>query len=190
MKAIIFDCFGVLVRGSLEEFRAEYLGDDVAKQTQMHDLDAAANRGVISYDEFIDKAAELAGIEPSQVRKFLDNTPPNKALLGHIRNQLKPDYKIGMLSNAADDWLNDLFTREEQELFDDVVLSYRYGLSKPDRRIYELAATNLGVEPHECIFVDDIERYCEAAREVGMQAIQFRTTEQVIHDIANLLRRQ
>jgi putative hydrolase of the HAD superfamily len=38
-------------------------------------------------------------------------------------------------------------------LFDTVLFSCEVKLKKPDRRIYELCAQRLGVEPDECLYV-------------------------------------
>jgi len=47
------------------------------------------------------------------------------------------------------------------------------GVRKPDARAFTGAAEALGVEPGACLFVDDREVNCAAARAVGMQAVRF-----------------
>jgi HAD superfamily hydrolase (TIGR01509 family) len=47
------------------------------------------------------------------------------------------------------------------------------GVRKPDERAYRGAAAALGVAPAACVFVDDREDNCVAARAVGMDAIRF-----------------
>ena len=59
-------------------------------------------------------------------------------------------------------------------LFDDIVCSAEVGMAKPEPAIYELAAERLGLEPRECVFVDDLDTNVDAARQVGMQAVLFR----------------
>jgi len=54
---------------------------------------------------------------------------PNTELLEFIRDELKPRYKIGFLSNVGDDLMDVLFTDEQQALFDDVVLSFSEGIA-------------------------------------------------------------
>jgi HAD superfamily hydrolase (TIGR01509 family) len=46
-------------------------------------------------------------------------------------------------------------------------------LRKPDLAAYEHACRSLGVEPSACVFVDDREVNCAAARAVGMTAVRF-----------------
>jgi putative hydrolase of the HAD superfamily len=154
---------------------------------EMRRLDALANRGIIPWQEFQQAVAELSGQTPQEVWDELDDNPPNLELFAYIAEQLKPQYKIGFLSNASDDWMNDLFTQEQRALLDDVVLSFRVGLAKPDKEIFQLAASRLGVVPEECIFADDIANYCDAAREVGMEAIQYQDFEEFQQEASRIL---
>ncbi len=80
--------------------------------------------------------------------------------------------RTGLLSNSWGEGIYP-FDRLEQH-FDDLVLSGRVGLRKPDPAIYRLAAERLGVEVEACVFVDDLERNVEAATELGMVGVQHR----------------
>jgi len=56
-------------------------------------------------------------------------------------------------------------------MFDVVVISGEVGMRKPEERIFRHAAGLLGLEPAECVFVDDIEVNVAAAEAIGMTAI-------------------
>jgi FMN phosphatase YigB (HAD superfamily) len=45
----------------------------------------------------------------------------------------------------------------------------------------------LGVEPHAALLIDDIELNCNAARELGINAVWFRDTEQAIQETEAIL---
>ena len=92
--------------------------------------------------------------------------------------RLRPPYRTAVLSNA-DYTLVDRMKHEQGifDLFDDVLCSADVGLAKPDGRVYELAARRLGLEPGECLFVDDLESNVEAARDAGMHGVQFLVYE-------------
>lgn len=111
----------------------------------------------------------------------------NEALLAYIRQQLRPSYQLGILSNSGQDRLSELFSDEQRGLFDDIVLSYQVKLTKPDERIFYLAADRLDCLPEECVFVDDVERYCTAAEATGMKSLLYVSYEQFEQGIANLL---
>lgn len=189
IKAIIFDCFGVLVGSGLEPFLYDFFRDDPAKMEAAHELDHKANMGHISYGQLIDAYSELSGVTADEVRRRLDENPPNRLLLNYIETELKPNYKIGMLSNAADNWLKELFTHDQLALFDEVVLSCEVGMIKPDERIFELAAIRLEVLPEECVMVDDIERYAVAAHDAGMQALHYQSFDVFKYELEDLLDR-
>jgi 2-haloacid dehalogenase/putative hydrolase of the HAD superfamily len=57
--------------------------------------------------------------------------------------------------------------------FKHIVVSGDVDLTKPDPRIFELAARHAGHPPAELLFVDDSPRNCEAARAVGYAAHHF-----------------
>jgi FMN phosphatase YigB (HAD superfamily) len=48
------------------------------------------------------------------------------------------------------------------------------GIRKPERGIFERAAASLGLAPAECLLIDDRAANCDAAREIGMLALQQR----------------
>ena len=56
-------------------------------------------------------------------------------------------------------------------MFDVVVISGEVGMRKPEERIFRHAAGLLGLDPAECVFIDDIEANVAAAEAVGMTAI-------------------
>jgi putative hydrolase of the HAD superfamily len=57
-------------------------------------------------------------------------------------------------------------------LFDGIIESSRVGVRKPDPRFYEVACEKLGVEPVECVFLDDLGINLKPARALGMTTIK------------------
>ena len=112
---------------------------------------------------------------------------PNEVLLTYIRAMLKPKYKIGIISNAVADWIAEILEAGDIKLFDDIVISYKVGVNKPNPAIYRLGLEHLGVNPEEAVFIDDIEAYCEAAEAVGMQAIFYEDFAQMESELEKLL---
>jgi len=112
---------------------------------------------------------------------------PNREVLDYIKHELKPKYKIGIVSNVMADYLYLILSKDDLKLFDDVVLSYKAGVAKPESEIYELALRNLGVKPEEAVFIDDQERFVEAAKAVGMKGIYFQDFNQMKRDLEKAL---
>ena len=185
IRAIIFDCFGVLTADTWREFAATL---PESQWQDASDIIHAYDSGFITRNEFYDGVKALTGRLPKEVESIAEgNAPKNTALLEYI-TALHADYKIGLLSNIATDWVRTTFlTRQEQTSFDEMVFSYQAGMAKPDPNIYRYAADKLGVAPHECVMIDDIERNCQGAREAGMQALQYETLPQLKTELSKLL---
>lgn len=188
VKAVIFDCFGVLTTDGWKQVREEFFAQDKELLHHSLDIDRAVNVGMMDYDEFLGEISKMSGLSIDEARARMNGSAPNKILFDYIRDELKGKFKIGMLSNAADNWLTDLFEPWQIELFDEIVLSYEVGTTKPDPVIYQMMLQRLGVMADESIFIDDSERYCTAAEEQSMKAIWHQDTHDTIAKIKELTR--
>lgn len=189
IRALIFDCFGVVVSGTWPAFCERHFRGDDACWYVASDLNRARDAGFLSEQEYYGELAMLAGIEPQQVRAELhDGLVVNEALM-HVIESYKSTYKIGMLSNVAGlQRLEQIFTAEQLTVFDELILSGDIGIVKPEPRIYQLAADRLNLLPEECVFIDDSESNVVGARAVGMVSEQYTDTAQIAHWLANLTR--
>jgi putative hydrolase of the HAD superfamily len=101
---------------------------------------------------------------------------------------LRPAYRTGIISNScvgAREREQDRYRMAERA--DVLIYSHEVGFTKPDPRIYQLAWQRLGVQPHELIFLDDVQRNVAAARALGIHAILYTSTAQSIADIQSCL---
>src|SRR3990167_2198932 len=183
IKAIIFDCFGVLTKDLWREVCATLPeGPALEKAKELnHQYDA----GLISLSDFVEAVHRITGRAPQPIEDIFSSPEPmkNTELLEYIK-LLKPKYKIGIISNVGTNWIRDYFlSKEEQALFEQKIISFEAGTTKPDPQIYQLALERLGVKPEEAVFVDDLEPYCAAARAVGMQAINYDNLKQLKTDL-------
>ncbi len=186
IKAIIFDCFGVLTSDLWKEFCAGLPDDvDVGKARELNrQYDAA----VISRKEFLDQVFEITGHKPPEVESLLDaETTKNKKLLEYIK-KLKKSYKIGLLSNVGSNWITDEFlNNDEKLLFDDIIFSHSVRLAKPDPKIFQVATERIGLAPQEIIFIDDSEVHCHGAQSIGMKTIVYKNFVDMKHRLEELL---
>jgi HAD superfamily hydrolase (TIGR01509 family) len=186
VKAIIFDCFGVLTTEGWQEFKETYFSDP-DKLEEANKLNYLADQGKMNHEELLPLIAEIAQIPVSQAREEIDDYRPNKSLLEYIKKELKPNYKIGMLSNVSDDWIVKMFTPDQVKLFDNLALSFNIGHTKPEPEAYEYATRKLEVELSECVFIDDRLHFVEAARELGMQGIEYKDFKQMKNELEQIL---
>lgn len=187
IRAIVFDCFGVLTSDGWLPFKKRHFGHDPNLTQQATDLNKQVDSGLADYQDFLHKVAKLANVPFRLAREAIEGNVANEQLFEYIGQELKPEYKIGMLSNAGANWLNDLFTPEQVDLFDATALSYETGVVKPDPGSYQAIVDRLGVEPQECVFVDDQEKYITGAKEFGMYAVWYHHFDQFKTDLEQLL---
>jgi putative hydrolase of the HAD superfamily len=64
-----------------------------------------------------------------------------------------------------------------------LVWSFQLGIAKPDPAIYRHTLDELGSRPEETLFIDDKRENVEAARALGIQAIQYSTVERLRADL-------
>jgi putative hydrolase of the HAD superfamily len=83
-----------------------------------------------------------------------------------------------ILSNISDNVL-EIIEREFAWIhrFDVLVWSYQFGAVKPDPSIYRHTLAELGTQPEETLFIDDKRPNVEAARALGIQAIEYSSVE-------------
>jgi putative hydrolase of the HAD superfamily len=187
IKAVIFDCFGVLTTDGWIAFKYRHFKKDQDLLAKAIKLNSQANSARISHREFVTKVGEFVGMPANQVEQEINSNVANEELFGYIKT-LKLKYKIGLLSNAAANWLKELFSEEQISLFDAIDLSYESGVVKPEEQSYVHVAEQLNVNTSECVFIDDQDKHCEGARRAGMQAIRYENIEQMKKDLELLLR--
>ena len=188
IEALIFDCYGVLYPDTYWTMAREFLGERFEQSRPLlHDLVKRVDLGYLTRDELWSEFASLVGISKEAVYARLQEFGGlDKRLLNFIENQ-KSTYKIGMISNVGQGFIDRMFTDKPASFyFDTIVLSSSVGLVKPDRRIYELAATELGCDLGACVFVDDLQKNVEGAIAAGMQAILYNDFDSCVRQINTL----
>ena len=123
----------------------------------------------------------------SLIKKYPDYKVPIEAFYGRFLEMIDGIYeenlkialnlkkkgkKIYILSNFPGDQF-DNFMKENKFLneFDDMVISGKVGLKKPDKRIYELAIKKFDCNPGKTLFIDDRPENTEAAQNLGINII-------------------
>lgn len=119
---------------------------------------------------------------------FFEALDPNVAMIDLIREVRRNGYRTSLLTNNVREW--EQMWRSMlpvDELFEAVVDSAFVGCRKPDPRIYEILLARVDLPPEACLFIDDMEVNCEAAAELGIQAVHFRETAQARAEVHGLL---
>jgi putative hydrolase of the HAD superfamily len=100
---------------------------------------------------------------------------PREDAVATLRELRVGGYSTGLITNCSSEIPELLHESSLAGLFDVEVFSCNAGLRKPDRAIYELATTQLGVDPQLCLYIGDgDDQELDGARDFGMRAVLLR----------------
>src|SRR5664279_2000517 len=101
IKAIMFDCFGVLYPQAAGAFFNVHAAEFARQPKVLDDLNMKIDLGQISRAEFFNGLEKVSNIPAQAIQHEIDHQlVPDERLVAHMR-QLKTRYKIGLLSNAG-----------------------------------------------------------------------------------------
>ena len=170
--------------------RAMQAAAEIYGEHPLHSLE----RGEITEVEFARRLAEqLAdGFDLVRLRElYFERIDPNGPMIDFIGERRRRGLRTALLTNNVREWepLWRAKLPELDEIFEIVVDSAFVGMRKPEPAIYELTVERLGggLRAEECLFVDDIELNCAAARELGMTAVRFEHADQAIAELRSVL---
>ena len=120
---------------------------------------------------------------------YFEALHPNPPMIELMREAKAAGHRMGLLTNNVREW-EPLWRAmlPVDEIFEAVVDSGFVGCRKPDPEIYGLMLARLDDVPAEqCLFIDDVDVNCAAARELGMSAVHYQHNEQAIPEIRDAL---
>ncbi|HEX2435179.1 MAG TPA: HAD family phosphatase [Solirubrobacterales bacterium] len=203
IRAVISDFGGVLTTPLLHSFVAFQDETGISFEVLGKAMQAAAERngayplfelekGNMTEADFLellrDNLESELGHRPELHRFreiYFDALEPNEPMIELMRDLQRREFRMALLTNNVREW-EPLWRSmlPVDEIFELIVDSAFVGMRKPEAEIYELTVERIaGVAAAECVFVDDTEVNCDAARELGMAAVQFRDNEQAIAEI-------
>ena len=202
VQTVISDFGGVLTSPLLGSFVAFQDETDISMENLGSAMQRISERdgshplfdlekGLISEADFLNRVADE--LEPeighrpnmhSFTEIYFNALEPNAPMVDLMRELQGRGLRMALLTNNVREWESRWRTMVPiDEIFELVVDSAFVGCRKPEPRIYEILLERLGVEAQGCLFVDDVEVNCEAARELGMAAVHFRDNEQAIPEV-------
>lgn len=185
IKGVIFDLDGVIV--STDELHyeawkklAEELGitdftkEDNEKQrgvSRMESLEVVLAKGSRQYTE--EEKVQLADRKNNYYKEMLKTLDKSALLPGSEETLLKLREKniliaLGSASKNAIDILKQI---EIYDLFNEISSGLDVTRSKPDPQVFLVAAQKLGLDPSECLVVEDSKAGIIAAKAGGMKSL-------------------
>ena len=207
-KAVLWDFGGVLTTSPFESFNRfeieRNLPKDFIRSINATNPETNAwaqlESSEISIEEFDDKFAQEAAALGYEVRGQEVLT----LLSGQIRPEMvkalkiiKQTLKVGCITNnvkSAGEGPGMANTAERatevanvMALFDTIIESSKAGIRKPNPKIYEIACEEMGIQPNDAVFLDDLGINLKPARALGMTTIKVLTADQALIELESHL---
>lgn len=206
IKAVLWDFGGVILSSPFDafnRFEEQYgLPSDFIRSVNATDPDSNAwarlERSELTHEQFdaafaeestrlghevrgADVLALLAGeVRPEMVRA-LDRVIEAGYRTACLTNNVSKSDKIDPTANERSD------VTEVFEKFEFVVESSKVGYRKPEPKFYTTACEMLGVQPDECVYLDDLGINLKPAKAMGMRTIKVLNAEQAISELEQIL---
>lgn len=193
----MFDFGGVLTEGGkvggIQENIAKLCGRSPA-DIKIDDLHYRFVRGEMDQAEYFEELnRRYPCADPITLERFNAG--------GSIYARCEPVYSLaaqlrakgivtGILSNMYPTSADKLRVEGFYEGFDPVVISSSEHLAKPEPDFFRLALDRLSMPGDEVLFIDDQERFREAAESFGMRFITAVSPRQIIDDVKALLHKE
>jgi putative hydrolase of the HAD superfamily len=193
LRAVVFD-YGIVLTGPPDAAAWANLLRIIGLPEERFEPLYWANRpaldeGKLTGIGYWQKFLRDAGLPPDHAKEL------NRwdARLWTVENPVMVDWQLAVkgrglltaiLSNISDNVLESV-EREFDWIhrFDVLVWSYQLGIIKPNPAIYRYTLGKLGTQPEETLFIDDKRPNVEAARALGIQAIEYSSVEQLREEL-------
>ena len=199
IRAVLWDFGGVILSSPFEAFnRYEAVNGlplDFIRSVNATNPDTNAwarlERNDVSPETFDALFAEES--------EALGNRVPGADVLGLLSGEIRQEmvtaldrviragYRTACLTNNVVGGEQRMDVGDVMVMFDHTVESSKVGCRKPEPRFYEIACELVGVEPSECVFLDDLGINLKPARTMGMTTIKVGAADQAITDLERVL---
>jgi putative hydrolase of the HAD superfamily len=195
LRGLLVDFGGVLTTSPFESFKAFCEAEGLEPETiarrfredrGARELLIGLETGALTEQEFETRFAAVLGVEPADlIDRLFAGSYPEEPMLDAVLRARRAGIRTGLISNS---WGTRRYDRPQlAELFDGVVISGEIGIRKPAREIYEMGAQRIGLDPEQCVFVDDLPFNLKPAEELGMATVHHVNAEQTIAELEELL---
>ncbi|MGV9171393.1 MAG: HAD family hydrolase [Promethearchaeia archaeon] len=191
IQAILWDLGGVIVNLEYTPFynfikthSERQLTESRFKQILMSNYEAYHEGKIDSHEffELMQKILKLKPIEEGVFFKAFNSIIKalNTETIAVIKHLKQYNIKALILSNVNAAHWNHLLTKNWKwmGLFDDFILSYKVGVTKPNPEIYRYAIDKTGCEADQILFIDDNYVNIKGAKQCGIHTIFYKSQSQ------------
>lgn len=167
----------------------DWLGDPVGAEARLNPVHAL-ERGEMEVPDFeVRLAAELSRRAGQEYRaegllhRMFAHFEHAHDMSGLVRRAHAAGIRTALLSNS---WGNDYPRDGWDEMFDAVVISGEVGMRKPEPRIFEHTLSLIDLPASECVFVDDLQPFVDAAVSLGFVGVRHESYERTAGELEAL----
>jgi len=206
-KAILWDFGGVILSSPFDAFsRYETeigLPRDFIRSLNARNPNTNAWARMERSEVDLDGFATLFEAEAAELGHKLSGHHVLKIISGEVRPEMvealrrvKQQFRIACITNNMPTGHGPGMARDPERvkeieaimaLFEHVVESSKLGIRKPDPRIYQHACSLLGVEPQDCVYLDDLGINLKPAKALGMRTIKVENSVQALDELERIL---
>jgi len=185
---VVFDLGGVVVTWQPQAIIAKVFADPAVQATALTEIVRhadwlALDRGTLSTEEAIARAAKRTGLPTPDIAHFLSQVPLELIAIPYTVDLL---YRLKASGHALFCLSNINLVSIEHleavysfwEVFSGRVISSRVRLIKPEPAIYAHLLHTYNLTATETIFIDDMDANLTAASEFGLKTIKFESPTQ------------
>ena len=199
IRAVLWDFGGVILSSPFEAFNRYEAANGLP-------LDFIRSVNATNPDTNAWALLERSDVSPiefdalfAQESEALGNRVPGADVLGLLSGEIRPEmvtaldrviragYRTACLTNNVVGGEQRMDVGDVMVMFDHIVESSKVGCRKPEPRFYEIACGLVGVEPAECVFLDDLGINLKPAAAMGMTTIKVTGADQAIGDLETAL---
>jgi len=199
IRAVLWDFGGVILSSPFEAFNryeaANGLPPDFIRSVNATNPDTNAwallERNDVSPAEFdvlfADESEALGHRIPGADVLGLLSGDVRTEMVTALDRVIRAGYRTACLTNNIVGGEQRMDVGDVMVMFDHIVESSKVGCRKPETRFYEIACELVGVEPDECVFLDDLGINLKPAAAMGMTTIKVLGADQAITDLEAVL---
>jgi FMN phosphatase YigB (HAD superfamily) len=192
-KAIIFDLGRVLIDFDFQrayhllESLCPYPAAEIPKRLAPTNLIERFETGLVEPRDFVEQFSGILDLhlDYDQFCRIWSSIFTRTLVPESMLEGLAARYRLLLLSNTNALHFEMLRQNHGPMLrhFHHLILSYEVHAMKPQPEIFQAAVERAGCRPEECFYTDDIRAYVEAARRMGMDAVQFESSDQLEREL-------
>ncbi len=194
-RGLLVDYGGVLTTNLFDSFRSFCereglepweIGRRFRHDPGCRELLVELEEGKLPEAEFEQRFAAILDVEgDGLIDRLFAGSGPEPAMVQAVLDARGAGIRTGLISNS---WGTRRYDRARlAELFDGVVISGEEGIRKPAPQMYRLGAGRIGLDPGECVFVDDLPFNLQPAAELGMATVHHTDPASTILELERLL---